>query len=105
MLKWNVFIGNWNTKKIMVHNVFDHDRFYEACVEAKNTYTDKDEFAFQVKSAMMYYYWSKCEWEVTIHHWPEAKNFNNRKIDVFEQVTLNWDRFIDYLWNNREELQ
>ena len=29
---------------------------------------------------------------------------NKAKIDVFDQVEYEWDRFVDYVWENRKEL-
>ena len=77
----------------------------------------------------MYHFWSKSEWEIALTDWPTHidvkevarlqkeldEHFGrwNRepysidvhlrvaeKIDVFDQVMLNWDIFIDYLWNS-----
>ena len=47
---------------------------------------------------------SKCEWEVVIQHWPELPDCG-LKADVYEQIAMNWDRFCDYLWENKEELK
>ena len=105
MLEWNVYVGNFNAKKIETHNVFRHARFVEDCrAAAKKFKDDKAAFAEEVRHSLMYYYWSKCEWEVIISHWPPAKGFDDSKVDVYSQVMLNWDRFIDYLWENRKEL-
>lgn len=52
----------------------------------------------------MYYFWSKCEWEIIISGWPPRDDFNDAKIDVYDQVKLNWDKFVDYTWDHRKEL-
>ena len=105
MLEWNVYVGNFNAKKIETHNVFHHTRFVEDCRAAAKKYKgDKAAFAEEVRHSLMYYYWSKCEWEVIISHWPPVQRFQSTKVDVYDQVMLNWDRFIDYLWENRKEL-
>lgn len=78
---------------------------------------------------MMYHYWSRSEWEVILTSWPthmrldELSKLNNEaevhqknygrepyslvvnlstkeKIDVYDQITMNWNIFIDYLWRN-----
>ena len=99
-LEWNVFIGNFNSKKIETYNIFNHGRFKDDCDRAwkkhkKNFYA----FSKAVKGSLMYNFWSKCEWEVIISHWPPSERFNDKKIDVFEQVVQNWDTFITYVWN------
>ena len=105
MLEWNVYVGNFNAKKIETHNVFHHTRLVEDCrAAAKKFKDDKAAFAEEVRHSLMYYYWSKCEWEVIISHWPPMKRFDGSKVDVYDQVMMNWDRFIDYLWENRKEL-
>ena len=49
----------------------------------------------------MYYYWAKCEWEVIVSDWPTSGKVE-AKIDVYNQVMLNWDKFADYTWKNRK---
>ena len=105
MLEWNVYVGDFNAKKIETHNVFHHTRFVEDCRKAAKKFKDdKAAFAEEVRHSLMYYYWSKCEWEVIISHWPPVQRFQSTKVDVYSQVMLNWDRFVDYLWENRKEL-
>ena len=53
----------------------------------------------------MYYFWSKCEWEIILSDWPPSDTFCKEKIDVFDQVMLNWDIFVDYIWNNRQYIK
>lgn len=51
------------------------------------------------------YYWSKCEWEIILSHWPPRKNAQELKIDVYDQVMLNWPIFCDYIWANKDEFK
>lgn len=105
MLTWNVYVGNFNARKIERHNVFDHWKFREDCIEnRKKNGKDREAFAERLKRDLMYYYWSKCEWEVIVSHWPSGENFRDEKIDVYDQVRLNWDHFADYVWNHKEDL-
>ena len=77
----------------------------------------------------MYQYWSRSEYEVVVTSWPpyikvenieemksEVEKHNSecnweqvrisptltvaKKIDVFEQLNMNWEQFIDYVWEN-----
>jgi hypothetical protein len=34
-----------------------------------------------------------------LNAWPTGPVDKEYKIDVFEQLEFNWDRFIEYLWN------
>ena len=104
-LEWNVWVSDWNTKTIKQHNVFEHYRFMEDLQRIYKKYkNDREQFMDEVKHSLMYWYWSKCEWEVVIQHWPELPDCG-LKADVYEQIAMNWDRFCDYLWENKEELK
>ena len=48
----------------------------------------------------MYRFWSKFEWELVLTEWTGRDNPTQKKVDVYDQLLLNWDRFIDYLWEN-----
>jgi len=64
----------------------------------------KEQFAEILRSSLMYYYWSKAEWEVIISPWCGGMNTKDIKVDVFEQVMLNWDLFLEYAWNERKNI-
>ena len=94
---WNVCYSDSNTGEIRPFNIFEHRYFWEGCNKAfAECKHDKATFAEEVKHELMYYYWSKYEWETVIKKF--GTDGKERKIDVYEQVMLNWDRFIDYLW-------
>ena len=52
----------------------------------------------------MYYFWSKCEYEIIITCWPKWDKFKEEKIDVYSQLNLNWDKFVNYIWENKKEI-
>lgn len=102
--EWNVFIENFNRRRIEIFNIFKHISFKEDCDAAWKSYKNNfEEFAKDVKRSLMYYYWSKCEWEIVLSDFPPSALFNKEKVDVYKQVTINWDRFIDYLWRYYKE--
>lgn len=127
-LTWNVFIEDPNNKQIVTYNVLNKT-IIEEIVNRTLGVNDKDQFAEEVKSIIMYHYWSRSEWEVVITDWPphmtrsevdrlslevaeHYRKYNKypyavtinpivgKKVDVYDQVNLNWNIFIDYLWNN-----
>lgn len=129
-LVWKVYIDDFNTREIKKHNVFDHGGFMKDLINIYNQYYDDfDRFSTAVRHSLMYHYWSKSEWEVIITSWPPYVNGNEvdrlteektkrivkygnfvresvnldveKKIDVYNQILMNWDHFINYLWNNR----
>ena len=52
----------------------------------------------------MYYFWSKCEYEIIVTCNPEWDRFKKEKIDVYDQLQLNWNKFVDYIWENKNEI-
>ena len=84
--------------------------------------SNKEVFIEELKGDLGYYYWAKAEWEAVITTWPpyidtneikrivkeDSENAHNyrtyvnvdvgEKVDVYKQIQLNWDHFIDYVW-------
>ena len=103
-MQWNVFFHNYNTNEIEPYNIFKHSCFRHEVKQLIKKYKDKDEFIDQLKRELAYYFWSKCEWEVIISPWVGRKEPCKEKIDVYDQVMLNWDIFANYVWDNKKEL-
>ena len=107
-MEWYVYYENINRRTIEKYNIFDHYMFTQECVKAlENNPTDRNAFAEAIKHELMFYFWSKCEYEVLITSWlhPLARKETCLKIDVYEQVMLNFTQFIDYLWSHQSELK
>lgn len=102
-ITWNVFYHNSNSRSIETFNVFEHGSFREYVKKAARKVQSKEDFAIQLRREVMYYFWSKCEWEVVIAPWVGGDN-EERKVDVSWQIMNNWDVFVDYTWNNRKKL-
>lgn len=80
MLCWNVYVSDFNEREIEVYNIFNHAAFYDDCVKAKKEFKDdKEGFAEYVKRSLCYYFWSKCEWEIILGHWPSGEYSEMRK--------------------------
>ena len=93
--EFNVITENINTDKIEIYNVFNHDLFRTDCEDAWADYLltrDIESFKKSVKSSLIYYFWAKCEWEIVVYGWNAEE-----KLDVYDQVMMNWDIFIDTL--------
>lgn len=108
MLEWYAYYHEWNGNKIKPFNVFDHGRFYDDCKKnARKNIHDYEAFKEQLKRDAMYYFWSKCEWEIILSPWVRRMDFTNTevKIDVFDQLQLNWDAFCKYTWDHGAELR
>lgn len=110
MLCWNVIVGDFNSGKIIEYNIFNNYFFLNDCIEnVKLNDNNKEMFCERLRKDVMYYFWSKCEWEVIIDHFPVSSYENNRfkcrKIDAYYQLQLNWNIFTNYVWENKEKLK
>lgn len=121
-LCWNVFYENPN-EGIETWNVFRHASFHEEVKTALAEEVDKEKFEKRLHSSVMYYFWSKSEYEVVIAPWPcyinrvesqlikdnELPRYRqvvnvegSEKFSIYDQIELNWDVFVDYCWRNKE---
>ena len=129
-LEWFVYRHDINKKEIVKFNIFDHWRFEEDVKKNLKKCKAKEEFAEKLKSDLMFYFWSKCEYEVVISSFPvhirkeelnrlneEFKNSVEKygrepygmwvcpdvgeKIDIVGQVMLNFEIFVDYVWSHK----
>lgn len=148
MLEWNVYVEDINAGKIKSYNIFKHGSFYadlyrkikdykkavkQAVKPAEHTRALED-LKTCVRPILMYYFWSKCEWEVVISSWPvfitpEELNHINKeleehkskwgstpyklnvspdvseKVDVYSQIMLNYNAFIEYIVGHLNEFK
>lgn len=131
-MKWNVYYNNVNKRTIEKWNIFNHGRFAEDVEKLLEEDVTKEEFAKELKHKLRYYFWSKCEYETIITSWPcyidqtELNRLNadyeesaakyghypyrlsvdlevGEKIDVADQVAMNWNIFVDYVWSYKEK--
>ena len=129
-LTYYVYVENLNKRKIEKYNVLNDGIIDEFKKRMKEQHIiDKRKFAEMAEQVIMYHYWSRSEWEIILTDWPphikleELTNLNNEleqykkdhdrepysltvnlktaeKIDVYDQVMMNWNIFIDYVWEN-----
>ena len=126
-LTWNVYYLNFNERKIELFNIFRHYSFCECVDKAVKKYkkeikkeglTKKQleellkDFKEHIRREMQYYFWSKYEWEIGITEpfsnslvddYTKGRKYPWEKIDVYDQVMMNWDVFFDYLYKNLVE--
>lgn len=122
-LIWNIF--NEENGKIEVINLFEYNWVFlwEGLLYAKKHYAeDFPRFADHVRNWLRHEYWSRSEYETIVTSWPayitqeEIDRLNKEeprqrkpvnlevgyKLDIYAQVMINWDRFIDYVWTNKK---
>ena len=105
--EWYVYCESFNNKTIEKYNVFQSYNFSEGCKKSFKQYSkDKDleKLKNEIESWARYSFWSKSEYEVIVTSWPpkpENWNFKDIKIDIYDQLTLNWDSFLQYTLDHK----
>ena len=96
-LQWNVLYYNCNAQRIEPYNIFKHSSFAGDVKKLLKEDLTVEDFASKLKRILMYYFWSKCEHEVIIQAWPPSHSDVEKKVDIYDQVLLNWDVFVNYV--------
>ena len=98
-MHWFAMYYNSNAKQFQPYDILKYRE--EFIKKLKKKVTSKEEFADKMKSEMMYYFWSKCEWEVIL------SNIDGRIImspwvgpediilDVTNKEDFNWTDFFN----------
>lgn len=105
-LEWNVFYHDINKNKITTLNILkQHGSFNEYIKKAFKKCKTKDEFAEVLRRELMYYFWSKCEWELIIEitednriilsPWCECRDTDLTKVDVTDDENFDWRGFAE----------
>lgn len=127
-MEWYVFREDINGKSIEPYNIFNHYGFTQDVEKMLKEDITKDEFAEQLKKSLIYWFCSKAEHEVVIGSWPLSINKSElervnaeydkyghylhrinvapevgRKIDIYTQVQMNWDVFVDMAWREKND--
>lgn len=100
LIEWYVYYHDVNAQKIVKWNVFTHGSFKNEVNKLLKEEVTKEEFIDKLKRQLMYYFWSKCQYEIILSPW--IGRADNIKIDIYDQVMLNFDSFVDYVWSFKE---
>lgn len=98
-LEYYVLLPNINNERDYKFNVFRSSRFFRCLMDLKartkkdNTLNIKEE----VKHLLQYSFWGKAEYEIMVK---VLFGKEEHKIDVYEQIMLNYDLFYEYLIRN-----
>ncbi len=103
ILNWYVYREDYNAKEIEAFNIFEHTRFKNEVIDLINDKRlTKKEFKDEIRSLLFYYYAFKCEYEIVLTSFPYRIKDNaltiGKKVDIYQQVMLNFEQFINYLW-------
>lgn len=99
-MEWNVYCHEFNSKTIVKWNIFKHRSFKIGVDSLLRTKLQKDDFSKKLKRTVAYYFEAKYEYEILISSWLGIAK--DTKVDIYDQVTMNWDKFVDYVWSFRK---
>lgn len=100
-MQWNAFYYSICRRSIETYNVLEHKEKNIMDIRKKSN-GDRSEFDRLLRAEMCYYYWAKSEWETVIGPWIGKETDVPKKVDVYWQLNLNWERFSDYCWECTE---
>lgn len=103
-LEWYVYNYDSNKNKIEPFNIFRHWKLCEDIENARKKYKVRDEFIEQVRKELVYYFWSKSEYELIIQleenrvfllPWCGCRNSEEVAKDVTYE-NPEWEHFAEY---------
>ena len=100
-MEWYVYWHDSNSRKIIKWNIFEHGTFRKELDEMYKKYDNKEEFAERLDKVAMFYFWSKSHEVLLVNPW--VGDGDSMKIDVYGQLHMNWERFVDYVWSFKED--
>ena len=78
-------------------NIFHSVRFCKALNKSLKEFVTMDKFKEELKSDLMYAFWSKREYEISVGDLCEGDIAKYQKIDVYSQVLPNLDILAEYI--------
>lgn len=99
-MEWLVYWYDSNKGEIVRKNVFALSVSFNESLKTiirnicELSYSD---FKKELLSAVMYSFWCKAEHEIILAPW--VSYGHSLKIDVCDQLRLNWDAFASYVWD------
>lgn len=100
-IEWYVYYHDSNAQKIIKWNVFNHGSFKKEVDKILKEKLSKKVFSEKLKRKTMYCFWSKCQYKIILSSW--TGRANNIKIDIYDQIMMNFDSFVDYVWSFKSE--
>jgi hypothetical protein len=100
-LSWLVTYHDCNADKIKYYDILKYREDF--IKKLKKKCATKEEFAEEMRHKMMYYYWSKSEWEIVVeiddnnhiwlNPWVGSRHPEDARIDVTDRADFDWKNF------------
>lgn len=95
---WNVWLWDINHDELEVYDVIPRFIYEFKRLKKKNIPDTIEKLSEWLNSEALHTFWSRCEYEILIYGWPPRKS--NEKVDVYDQLQLNWEAFVNYFYEN-----
>lgn len=106
-MKWYVLNYNFNKKEVENFNIFESHRFFKCVEKLLKEYITFEDFKEKLDKDLMYCFWSKREFEISVGDAFEENLNKYEKIDVYRQLKPNLDILAKYIIDkhNKGELK
>ena len=109
-MKWNVLLKDSESAKFKPYNIFDYDVFRLSIEELFKKQYPKDRFLLELEHETDYFFRAQIEWEMIFPPINASKHGKYNaltwfKIDVYEQLRVNWERFASrpLIWRRQRD--
>lgn len=98
---WFVLLDDFGNGRVISYDIFKHAGFSRDFDKNNKTIVDDVEFLDAIKRDLHYYFWAKCEYEILVSGLFVKNDSERMKIDVYDQIEMNWDAFAKYILSFR----
>ena len=96
-MKWYVLNYSWNDKTVKPFNIFSSSRFCKCLNKSLKGFITMDDFKEELRKDLMFAFWSKREYEISVGDLYEKDLDKYQRFDVYEQVLPNLDILAEYI--------
>ena len=96
-MKWYVLNYDWNSKKVKPFNIFNSVRFSKCLQKSLEEFITMDDFKKDLQRNLMYSFWSKREYEISVGDLHENDMEKYQRFDIYDQVLPNLDILAEYI--------
>lgn len=96
MLEWKVWKYDCNAKQMVQCNALSG--FETIIANLRENCESKADFANRLDKEFLYKYYLRSQYEIILKPWACRDDATERKIDIYEQLKMNWDAVVEKCW-------
>lgn len=102
MRPFNVLLFEFNKNKPTYYDIMPYliSQYEKLSKRKKSNFHTFEDYKKFIQTELQYQYWSRCEYEFLISHWPQRDLKDVYKIDVYEQCMMNIDTITEVFISN-----